>query len=75
MNDCGSFILVFPLDDLTTALASVEDVYRTKVALVEAHRTHRLCPIKHELERLLQGYGPARVELVNIVEEAYAKLK
>ena len=75
MNDCGSLILVFPLDGCTTALVSVEDVHRTKVALVKTHRTHRLYPIKHESEKLLQGYGLARVEMINMVKEAYERLK
>jgi hypothetical protein len=71
MNDCAYFELVFTFHDYATAQASVETVYQTKVAMVEAHRDHRLCPVRYELDKLLQSFEPARSELAQLVHKVY----
>lgn len=70
MIDCARFELVFPIRDRTTALKMIEDLYQYKISLVEAHRSHRLCPIRCELERLLQSFVEARQELIDLVQLA-----
>ena len=74
MNDCAHVRLVFPLNDLRTALALVEDRYQEKVALVGKHRSHRICPIRVELHNLLMGHEQVRQELVGLVERVYVHL-
>lgn len=71
MHDCSSFELVFPLGDPEMAQAAVEDLYRTKVASIEIHRNNRLCPVRYELEKLLQSFEPARAKLMKLVLGAF----
>jgi hypothetical protein len=74
MNDCARVKLVFPINDLRTALALVEDRYQAKVALVEVHRSHRICPIRVELENLLVSHEEVRRELAELVKRVFGQM-
>jgi hypothetical protein len=71
MNDCVRIELIFPTNDLPAALALVEDRYRAKIAMVEKHRSHRICPVRVELTRILQSHEQVRRELIDLVESTY----
>lgn len=72
MVDCARFELIFPIRDRMTALNMVEDAYRSKISLVEAHQSHRFCPIRCELEKLLQSSIQVRQKLIDLVQQACA---
>jgi hypothetical protein len=74
MNDCAHVKLVFPVNDLRTALALVEDRYQEKVTLVERHRSHRICLIRVELHSLFVGHEQVRREMIWLVERMYGHL-
>lgn len=74
LNDCARVKVVFPINDLRTALALVEDQYRAKVVLIETHRSHRMCPVRVELESLLVGHEKVRRELRGSVKRVYGQM-
>ena len=74
LNDCARVKVVVPINDLRTALALVEDQYRAKVVLIETHRSHRMCPVRVELESLLVGHEKVRRELRGSVKRVYGQM-
>lgn len=69
MIDCARLKFIFPSGDRKTALENVEDIYRSKVDLIEAHRSHTLCPVRCELEKLLASFVVVRQRLTDLVEQ------
>lgn len=74
MNDCARVKLVFPVNDLRTALVLVDDQYQAKVALIEVHRSHRICPIRVELDNLLVSHEEVKRELTELVKRVYGQM-
>jgi hypothetical protein len=74
MNDCARIKLVFPINDRPAALALVEDRYRAKATMVETHRSHRICPVRVELDKILRSHEQVRRELIVLVERTYRQM-
>lgn len=71
MIDCARFEFIFPIRNHTKALQMVEYIYQSKVSMVEAHWNHRFCPIRCELENLLQSFIEVRRRLIDLVQQAF----
>lgn len=72
MNDCASFEFVFPVDDRAGASALLEDLIAEKVALLEAHKSHRFCPVRAEFEGLVKSFDVVREKLLEFAEDVHS---
>jgi hypothetical protein len=75
MNDCTGFEIVFSLNDRAAALAVVEDQYSKKIALVEAHMTHRWCSVRAQRKSLFESLDLARETLLELVANIFDALE
>lgn len=74
MNDCARVKLVFPINDLRTALTLVNDQCQAKVTLVETHRSHRICPVRVGLDNLLVCHEQVHRNLTKLVNRVYGQM-
>lgn len=69
MASCVLLHLIFPVDDQAAALNAADLAYQGKLAQLEAHRAHCFCPVRVELDKLLESIKPVQAKLRPLVEE------
>jgi len=70
-DGCSSIKLVFPISDHTAALKAVDEVYHKKLEALERHRTHRMCTVRIELDKIVDGLEKAREMMLDLVDRVY----
>lgn len=70
-DDCSSVKLVFPINDHSEALKAVHSVYHSKLEALGRHRTHRMCTIRIELDKIVDGLEKAHEMMLDLVRRAY----
>lgn len=70
-DGCSSIKLVFPISDHTATLKAVDEVYHKKLEALERHRTHRMCTVRIELDKIVNGLEKAREMMLDLVDRVY----
>ncbi|KAM0722380.1 hypothetical protein Q7P37_001821 [Cladosporium fusiforme] len=70
-DGCSSVKLVFPINDHSEALKAVDNIYQNKLEALERHRLHRMCTVRIELDKILEGLEKAHDMMLDLVDRVY----
>lgn len=70
-DDCGFIKLALPIGDRAAASKIVDDIYHGKINALSWHRHHRMCTVRIELDKILEGLEDAHRLMLEILGRVY----